>query len=188
MLKSVTCGPAGTDLSSVCTTWPSWKVQRAVTVDALLPSVATEAWMVSALAKLVPGLVTLWSAHTALPRSTLEMISEFAGGVVVAIGPPAVLAAGGATVVAGAGMAVLAAPGIVAPSLGLASCFLQPASATPAHSATTRTVGRVWNMACSLLSLREEVAGPARDGSGRDRRAGRGWHRRSHASGWPCRR
>src|SRR5690348_114519 len=106
MLKSVTCGPDGTDLSSVCTTWPSWYVQRAVSVEAFGPSVVTEAWIVSALAKAVPGLVTLWSAPTALPRVTSEMISPVAGAV--AIGPAVVVAVGGARVAAAGAVTVAA--------------------------------------------------------------------------------
>src|SRR5690606_12394449 len=103
MLKSVTCGPAGTTFSWVSTTWPSSKVQVATSVPSLLPSVTTDAWMVSVPAKVVVGTLMRLSSPTAEPRSTevmviasgevlvSEPVSVVAGGVAVSVG---VVAAG----------------------------------------------------------------------------------------------
>src|SRR6476660_7009423 len=125
MLKSVTCGPAGTVLSWLSMTWPSWNVHFAVRSPPL-PSVATEAWMVSLVANEVAGVVTRLSAPTALPRSTVVT---------------ATLAAGGGGVAAGIGAGSAAGGGVVAVA-SVVSCFLQPARAMPATSAAVMAVPR----------------------------------------------
>src|SRR6476660_1710662 len=120
MLNSVTCGPAATVLSWVSTTL-SPIVHLAVRSPPG-PSVATEAWMVSLVPKLVIGMAMRLSAPMALPRSTVLTASAVAAGA----------GAGAGVVSAGAAMVALAG-GVVAVSS--AAFFLQPATASVANSA-----------------------------------------------------
>jgi hypothetical protein len=85
------------------------------------PSVATEAWIVSLVAKVLDAIVTLLSAPTALPRSTEDTIA-------------AAVVGGAGIGSAGAGAATVA--GVLAGGMAaVSSFFLQPATATVAISA-----------------------------------------------------
>src|SRR5689334_997314 len=132
MLNSVTCGPAATVLFCVSTTL-SPIVHLAVRSPPG-PSVATEAWMVSLVPKLVIGMPMRLSAPMALPRSTVLTVRAVAAGAGAGAGAGVVVSAGAAT--------VALAGGVVAVSS--AAFFLQPATASVANSAAAIARCSVW--------------------------------------------
>src|SRR5690606_18588785 len=71
MWKSVVWAPAATSLVSSATVWLLSRWVHLAVRRRALPSLATEAWMVSPLAKLVSGVATRLSASIALPRVTV---------------------------------------------------------------------------------------------------------------------
>src|SRR5690606_39704217 len=129
MWKSVVWAPAATSLVSSATVWLLSRWVHLAVRRRALPSLATEAWMVSPLAKLVSGVATRLSASIALPRVTV------------------VGATAGAST--GAGAVVTGSAGALGGVAGTGSSRPQPTRAT----APTAAASRAWDRRVPFLAV-----------------------------------